>query len=71
MYRILNLGLLACLAALALMLMNHQSELFVSLIVAPAIGLIGCALLIIVAFRSTVQPARDFSGSGSNEGREA
>jgi ABC-type nickel/cobalt efflux system permease component RcnA len=71
MYRILNLGLLACLAGLALMLMNHQSELFVSLIVAPAIGLIGCALLIIVALASIVRPAREFNGAVSNEGSEA
>ena len=71
MYRILTLGLLACLAGLALMLMNHQNELFVSLIVAPAIGLIGCALLIIVALGSLVRPAREFNGAVSNEGSEA
>jgi ABC-type nickel/cobalt efflux system permease component RcnA len=71
MYRILNLGLLGCLAALTLMLMNHQSELFVSLIVAPAIGLIGCALLIIVALASIVRPAREFNGAVSNERSEA
>jgi len=53
------------------MLMNHQNELFVSLIVAPAIGLIGCALLIIVALGSLVRPAREFNGSVLNEGSEA
>ena len=71
MIRILNLALLGCLAGLALMLLNHQSELFVSLIVAPVIGLIGCALLIIVALASIFRPARDFNGAVSNEGREA
>ena len=69
LYTTLKLGLLACCAILAAMLMNQQRELFVSLFLAPAIGLIGCVLLIVVALGSIVRPARDFSSS--NEGSDA
>ena len=71
MDRILKLGLLVCFAGLAFMLLQHQNELYVSLIVAPAVGLIGCALLILVALGSIVRPSREFNGAVANEGSEA
>src|SRR5260221_11295076 len=45
-------GLLACCVLLAYMLLDGQSGPFVHLIVAPALGLIGSLLLILVALAS-------------------
>ena len=51
----LKLSLLACCALLAFMLMNPQSGPFVHLIVAPALGVLGALLLILLGTGSLLR----------------
>ena len=61
MDKLLKYSLLACCILLAVMLLNAQSGPFIHLIVAPALGLVGSSVLILLALASLRRDSREGS----------
>ena len=61
MDKLLKYGLLVCCVSLALMRLNAQSDPFSHLIVAPVLGLIGSAVLILLALATLRRDWREGS----------
>lgn len=70
MDRILKIALLGCCMLLVYMLWSEQSGPFVHLIVAPAIGLLGSALLLLLAVGAMLHHAREFRVARAREGSD-
>jgi hypothetical protein len=67
---IVKVGLVASCTALAFILINGSRDMFIILIVAPAIGMIGCIFLAAAALGSMLRPAAGINGTAMYDGGE-